>query len=190
MGTAIILHGTEGHSKIHWLPWLKTELEKLGRKVWVPDLPGADHPNIKRYNNFLLGQEWDFQDNLIIGHSSGAVEILGLLQSLPNGVTIDTAVLVGSFSQVLAEEPKWQQLKGLFEEPFDFDLIKTKARQFIFVHGDDDPWCPVDQAEFLCKKLGGEMNLIHGGQHFSTQNNPKWQEFPELLEIIKQKVKF
>ncbi len=185
---AVILHGTDANHTHNWFPWLKDELGKLGYEVWVPDLPGSDKPNLRKYLKLLLSQNWDFENNVIIGHSSGAVTILGLLQSLPGGIKINTAILVGSFSKVLAEEPDWEQLRGLFKDPFDFQKIKSKAKQFIFVHGSNDPWCPIEQAKDLQLKLDGEMIVVEGGQHFSIANNPKWKKFPEILDIIEQKV--
>lgn len=188
MKKAVILHATSQNHAGHWYPWLQQQLEDHGYEVWVPDLPGSDTPNMSKYVEYLLNQGWDFDNNLIVGHSSGAVTILGLLQNLSEDVSVNTAVLVGSFSEVLANEPDWEQLKGLFEVPFDFEKIKSRTRQFIFVHGSNDPWCPIEQAQYLHDQLGGEFIVIEGGQHFSTSNDPKWTEFPDLLEIIKSRV--
>ena len=83
MKNALILHGTGGDSKENWFQWLKKELESKGYKVWVPDLPGADKPNIRNYNQYLL-DNWSFDDETVmVGHSSGAVSILGLLNIFP-----------------------------------------------------------------------------------------------------------
>lgn len=182
------MHGTAADHTSNWFAWLGSELERLGYKVWVPDLPNADRPNIKTYNEFLLSSGWDFSDNLVIGHSSGAVAMLGLLEVLPKGVRIDTAVLAGAFTKRLAESPSWSMLKELFEKPFDFTVIKKKANQFIFVHSDDDPNCPLEQAEELCDKLRGELIVLHGMGHFSAGLDPRFTKFPELLEIIKKRV--
>lgn len=155
----------------------------------MPDLPNSDYPNVERYNKFLLGSDWDFNDNLIIGHSSGSVEILGLLQALPKNLAVNTAILVGSFSEVLATDPDWKEMKGLFEKPFDFVKIKHTAKHFIFIHSDNDPYCPIEQARYLHKQIGGEFIVIPGQQHFSFHLDPKYKRFPELIEIIKRRVK-
>lgn len=183
MKNALILHGTGGNSTSNWFPWLKEELEKMGYKVWVPDLPGAEAPNVNRYNEFLLNSDFEFgPDTIIIGHSSGSVEIFGLLQSLPENVKTGPVYLVGSFKDELGRE----DLKGLFLEPFDFEKIKTKASKFVFFHSDDDPFCPLDHAKFLCEKVNGELVIIPGQKHFSiSTSGEKYKEFPELLEKIK-----
>jgi predicted alpha/beta hydrolase family esterase len=188
MKRAVILHGTNADHTHNWFPWLKIELEKLGYEVWVPDLPQADHPSTTRYNEFLLSQGWDFNNNLVVGHSSGAVEILGLLQALPGNVKINAAILVGSFTHKLAESPSWSMLRELFSKPFDFGAIKKKASQFIFVHSEDDPYCPIEQAEYLHDQLGGAFIRFKDKGHFTAKLDPRFDKFIELLDIIKQKV--
>jgi predicted alpha/beta hydrolase family esterase len=184
---AVILHGTSSTPASNWFPWLEAELEKRGYDVWVPQLPDADEPNARKYTDFLLAADWDFQDNLLIGHSSGAVEILHLLQRLPDNISVKTAVLAAVFSKELADEPEWKQLKGLFEEPFDFAKIKTKAQKFLFVHGADDPWCDPKQAQDLAQNLDSEYITIERGQHFSTALDPSFTEFPQLISLLDER---
>ncbi len=183
MKWAVILHGTASTSQNNWFPWLKTELEKLGYEVWVPDLPDAEQPNIDTYNKFLLSSGWDFNDNLIIGHSSGSVAILGLLQALPENVKIDTAILIGTFRGNLDRD----DLKDV-DVSYDYKKIKSKAKQFIVIHSDNDPYCPLDGAEWVAGQLGAKVTLIPGQQHFSSHLDPKYVKFPEIVEIIKNKV--
>jgi uncharacterized protein len=184
MKEALILHGTNGNSKDNWFPWLKQQLEDLGWKVWTPDLPQADHPNVKRYNQHVFAnKEWDFNSNsIIIGHSSGSVAALGLLQKLPSGIVIDTCILIGSFKDNLG----WDNLDGLFEEPFDFKQIREHCRKFVFIHSDNDPYCPLEHARYLSEQLDGKLIVIPGEAHFSIETNPKYSEFPYLLNLLRR----
>lgn len=184
----VILHGTDADHTSNWFPWLKAELEKRGHEVWVPDLPLAEQPNAQRYTAYLLSQGWDYDDNVIIGHSSGSVEILALLSAMPESAKVRAAILVGSFTKRMLEDPNWQMLAELFYEPFNFAHIKERANQFIFVHSEDDPYCPIDQAEELHEKLGGEFVRFHDKGHFSAALDPAFTTFPELLDIINEKV--
>jgi predicted alpha/beta hydrolase family esterase len=76
-------------------------------------------------------------------------------------------------------------LSELFLEPFDFDYIKQKAKRFIFIHSDDDPYCPLEHAQYLCKMTNGKLILQKGQQHFSTSTaGDNYKEFPFLLDMI------
>ena len=181
MKNAIILHGTSANPDKNWFPWLKKELEQKGYKVWVPQLPDADAPNVKKYNEFLLNNGFDFnEETALIGHSSGSMAILGLLQNLPGDIRIGTAILVGSFINDLGSD----DLKGLFLEEFDWEKIKSRAERFIFFHSDNDPYCPLGHAEFLSKKLSGKLIVMKGQGHFNITSHPKYKEFPELLKEL------
>ncbi len=184
MKNALILHGTDATPNDHWFPWLKEELEADGYKVWVPDLPQANKPNIKRYNDFLLSRKDFVFDNetVMIGHSSGAVAILGLLQELPDDVVIKKAILVGAFRN---NDLGWNSLGELFEKPFDFEKIKHHAKQITFIHSNNDPFIPLEQAEFLAEKVDGELIILEGQGHFNTGSDPKFTKFPYLLEVLK-----
>lgn len=182
MKKAVILHGTDNNHTGNWFPYAKSELEKLGYEVWVPDLPGSERPNVERYNQFLLKSGWDFKGNLIIGHSAGAVEILALLQNLPETMLVDTAILVAVFKGDLG----WDVLRDLRDLEFDFEKIKRKAKKIIVIHSDDDPHCPLEGAKQVASELGAEMKIFHGMKHFSFDTDPRFDKFPELIEVVKQ----
>lgn len=181
MKNAVILHGTSGYPEENWFSWLKKELEKKGYKVWLPQLPDADRPNVDKYNPFMLsGWKYD-SDTLLIGHSSGAVEVLSLLQNLPEGITINRAILVAGF----IDDLNWAELKGLFIHPFDWKKIKTKCKNFVFIHSDNDPFVPLEHGRFLRGKLGGKLIIEKGQKHFSTSNGgEKYKEFPLILTFL------
>ena len=183
MKNTLILHGTAGNPKENWFDWLRIELETQNYKVWVPQLPGSDKPNIERYNKFILNNKsWEFNnESILVGHSSGAVEILGLLEALPEDTVVDTCYLVGVFENDLG----WDALKGLFTKPFNFETIKKKAKRFILIHSDNDPYIPLEQAKNIRKKLEGIIILLRGQKHFSVSTaGDKYKQFPFLLDLI------
>lgn len=184
MKQALILHGTDATPQSNWFTWLKGKLEKDGYKVWLPQLPNSDTPNTKVYTDFLLSEpDFTFDDEtIIIGHSSGAVEVLHLLQKLPDDTKIKAAFLVSAFKDDLG----WDALGGLFDEPFDFASIKTKAGKFTFLHSDNDPYCPIEHVQYLSGQVGGELIIKSGQGHFNTELGEQYKVFPELLEIIRE----
>lgn len=178
----LILHGTDGSPQSNWFMWLKGVLIGKGYNVWLPQLPHSDNPNIKTYNAFLLSNT-DFvfdKDTIIIGHSSGAVEILSLLQHLPSESVIKAAILVSAFKDNLG----WDSLRGLFVEPFDFDVIKKHCLEFTFIHSDNDPYCPVEHAKYLTEETSGKLIILEGQGHFNTELGSQYKQFPGILDIL------
>lgn len=182
MKRAVILHGTDGAPDINWFPWLKAKLEEQGYEVWTPLLPENHTPNRYVYNDFLLGSDWDFTDNIVIGHSSGAVSVLNLLMD-ERCPKIKLGVMVSAWKGgiPLRYQLPNNQFDTLFPpEGFDFAAINAKADRLAFMHGDDDAFCPLEQAQWLAKQLNAPLTILHGAGHIGS----KFTELPELWEII------
>lgn len=182
MKQALILHGTDASPEANWFRWLEKVLADDGYNVWLPQLPNSATPNIQTYNDFLLGNaNFTFNDDtMLIGHSSGAVEILSLLQHLPSGTSVGDVYLVSAFKDNL----NWDALDGLFIEPYDDDLIKEKARSVTLIHSDNDPYVPQEHARYLAEKLGARLVIIGGQGHFNLEQSEDYKKFPLLAQII------
>jgi predicted alpha/beta hydrolase family esterase len=187
MKNALILHGTNGSSKDNWFPWLAAQLKERGYSVWVPDLPGADTPIIERYTRFLMGPNYNKKPfhfgpgTVIIGHSSGAVAALGLLQALPAETTVGTVICVGAFKDTLG----WDAHKNFFTPELEFFRIRRKARKIVYIASEDDPYCPMEHAGYLAVQTGGELKIIPHQKHFSIETmGDQYKKFPELLKSI------
>lgn len=180
MRNVLILHGTANTSQGNWFPWLTQELEKRGYEVWSPDLPQADRPDEERYLNHIFSRkDWKFtSETVIVGHSSGGVAALRLLQRLPEAVVIDRCITVGAFTSTHG----WDSIAGLFRTPIDYTVIKKHAKKFIVYHSNDDPHVPIEDAEELQKKLDAEFIFIPDQGHFNLEKGPQYTQFPVLLE--------
>ncbi len=188
MKRAVVLHGTNSHPSHNWQPWIKKELEAAGYEVWAPVLPDNDAPNRQTYDDFLKNSGWDFTDNLLVGHSSGATTVLNLLSTdwLPH---TKTAVLVGAFlNEKLLKtiNEDWyneEVFKNLFPvEGFDINKIKQKVDNLYFIHGDKDPLCDFDDARELCEELGGTFVAVAGEGHFSSPTTT----LPEIISTLQE----
>lgn len=182
MKTALILHGTDGSPDSNWFPWLKAKLESNGYNVWAPLLPNNHYPNRETYGKFLLDQaEYDLSEAIVIGHSSGAVEVLNLLDD-DRTPHLKLAVMVGAWA---GGKPNGydtnEQFERLFPEAgFQFEKMQQKADHIAFLHGDDDPWCPLGQAQFLAEQLHAPITVVPRGGHLGN----KYIELPELWDVL------
>lgn len=180
MKKAVILHGTDGKPESNWFPWLKQKLEKQGYEVWAPLLPNNHTPDRQVYNDFLLGGGRDFSDNIIVGHSSGAVSVLNLLMD-DRCPKIKLGVMVSAWDHGVPAGMDDNQFVKLFPESgFDFKTIKNKADRLAFLHSRDDPYCPLEQAEYLAENLGAPLTIMENAGHIGD----KFKELPEVWEII------
>jgi predicted alpha/beta hydrolase family esterase len=184
MKNILILHGTSSNSQGNWFPWLARVMEQQGWKVWVPNLPGAEKPNMATYLDYIFGNtEWEFnEDSIIVGHSSGAVAGLGVLNALDESKKIGTYIGVGAFHTDL----HWESLKDLFTIQLNYEHLKRRSNKFVFIHSDNDPHVPLIEAEFLARTLDGELLMRKGQGHFNLTQSPEYKEFPFLLETIER----
>lgn len=179
---AIILHGTGDKNTDFWFPYLKEKLEEKGFEVWLPQLPNAETPNLKDQLTFVLENGELNEDTVLIGHSSGAQLILSILEKIQTPVK--QAILVSGYAKVLRatadaekneEDPNWEKIKG-------------KAKQFVFINSDNDPWtCDDKQGRTMLDHLGGMQIIPHGEGHMgSTTHKQPYKEFPLLVKLIHQ----
>lgn len=185
MKHALILHGTDGSPDGNWFPWLKMKLEAVGYEVWAPELPENHTPNYHTYNDFLLSKEWDFTDSVVVGHSSGAVSVLNLLMD-ERCPKVKLAVMVSGWAGGL---PNGNFEEGQFDNMFpaggfDFARIKANVDNLVFLHSDNDPYCPLEQAEYLAAELDAPLKILHDAGHIGRD----FKELPELWEMIEEKL--
>ena len=185
MKKAVFLHGTDGNPNDNWWSWLRKLLEENGYEIFAPTLPENHTPNKEVYDKFLKKSGWDFSDNLIIGHSSGATTTLNLLTSdwFPK---VKATVLLGVFlNENLLESVSWHdpgQFNNLFKPEYDISVLKDKSNKYIFVHGDNDPYCDYEDAKKLARDLEADFITIYNGHHLWSTSGIK--ELPELAEAL------
>lgn len=184
MRTAIILHGTLGSPDGNWFQWLKKELEKRGVTVWLPQLPQAEQPSLREWLQFVK-EQCPFlinEETLIIGHSSGA--ILALVVAENNMEKIGAIIDVSVFHD---NSLRWQPNDRLFDVQFNWAAIHQGVNELLFIHSDNDPYVPLNQAEYVATNTDGEMIVIPGEGHFNLERSAKYKQFPKLLEILEER---
>lgn len=180
MKNAIIVHGTGSNPNSFWQPSIKIFLEKLGYKVWVPQLPNGDKPDLKEQLPFLLGGEFN-SETILIGHSAGCPLILSVLENIK--VKIHKAILVAGYSFPRGKE-KVHEL--ILQKKYHWKKIKSHASNFIFINSDNDPWdCNEKQGLYMFKKLGGTLIIREGEGHMGSDSfNQPYKTFPLLEKLL------
>lgn len=183
MKNAIILHGTDCKPTSFWHPSIKKFLEAIGYFVWVPELPNADKPDLKKWLPFVLKGGKINKDTILIGHSAGSPFILSILESI--NITIHKAILVAGYAQLKSQKDN----PLILQKKYNWTKIKKNVKDIIFINSSDDPWGCNDKAGiYLFKNLGGTLIIREGEGHMGSDSfNQPYTRFPLLEKLLELK---
>lgn len=183
MKRAIIVHCWDGYPKYCWYPKTKKELEKEGFKVEVPSMPETNLPKLSLWLPKLKKIILNPDKNLyLIGHSAGVITILRFLEQLEKDKKIGGVVMVAGFTDNLG----YDELRSFFETPIDYEKIKDKAKYFVAINSDNDPYVPLKHGDVFKEKLGAKLIIKHEMGHFSgpIDDTKSITSLPEVVESI------
>lgn len=175
----VIIHGYGSSSKETWKPWLKAELEKRGHKVFCPDLPNTDKPNVKEQADFVL-KNCPFKldkNTVIIGHSLGGAVLMRVLEK--NNSKIYKSILLDS---VLKPKFNDKERSGVAEADnwqFDFTKIKSKANEFVVLADENYPTIPKEDSLELARVFNAKLIW-----RSPTKPHFRGDSEPEILQIF------
>ena len=190
MKNVLILHGSYGNPHKNWYQYVKKHAEEKGYAVNIPQLPHIEELDLEETYKFLLNKNFINSETTIIGHSSGATYILGILQRLPGDLIIQKAILVAGFIDDKLTEKLFKVVpkihyKKLFPKRWDWRKIRKSCQEFIIFHAPTDPYVQMRHAKILRDILGAKLIVIADGQHFSINTGGEhFKEFPELLDYL------
>ncbi|MFH1916085.1 MAG: alpha/beta hydrolase [Nanoarchaeota archaeon] len=186
---AFIIHGAYGTPQENWFPWLKSELEDLGCKVYVPKFPTPEGQNLINWMKIINEYKKEFNNETIfIGHSIGPAFILNILEQLdkPIRAAFFIAGFIGKFTGKWAD-PQFNLInKTIAEKTFNWQKIRHNCTSFYLFYSDNDPYVPQEKALELGQSLLVKPILVKNGGHFNKDAG--FSEFPLLLDYIKKEL--
>lgn len=182
-----IIHGWGGNPEEGNFPWLKSELQKKGFKVYNPPMPEPLNPQIDAWVNFLK-QQIGVPNNktILFGHSIGAQAILRYLETLSEKEHVGGAVFLAGWTHLTDEafedDDDKYIAKPWLETPLNWIKIKSRAGKFVAIFSDDDPLVPISDAKIFESNLGAKIIIERGKGHFGDGSGVK--ELPSALEAV------
>ena len=170
----IFVHGNQTpHWSFAWAPWLKTELDALGFETFFETMPDSIIARAEYWLPFLKDYVQVGENDVLIGWSSGAVAAMRYAEEQ----RIKGSILVSPCYTDLGDDLEKQS--GYYDAPWQWNKIKLNQQNIALFYGDDDPFIPQSEFEFIERQLDPATLKIAGGKHFIER-----QEFPELLAYI------
>lgn len=179
MKKVFIIHGFEGSPNGGWRPWLMAKLEKQEIYACALSMPSPEKPILDEWIEEISKHvEQNKGDEIyLVGHSLGVPAILHYLES-PMARSISGAVLVSGPS----EKNNNRKIDNFLEKEFDFKKISSKCKRFAVIHGDNDPYVPLENARFSSQKLNGELVIIKKGGHLN--GSAGYLSLPQCLDAL------
>lgn len=181
MKNAFIFHGTGGCPKENWFPWLKSELEKLGFNVIIPQFPTPEGQTPETwFEVFEKYKEFYTPETIVFGHSLGGAFLLRILEKFD--VRVKAAFFISAPVGVLPIK-NIETDRPFLEKAFDWEKIRNNAEKFFVFHSDDDPFVCLGNGEQLAKHLSVDLTFVPNAGHFNFAAG--YSKFDELLELVK-----
>ncbi len=178
MTNIFIIHGVGGTPEENWFPWLKTELEKHGHNVIIPQFPSPEGQTLENWLTVLKNyEEFITPESIFIGHSLGVPFVLNVLEKH----TAKAAFLVAGFVG-LAGNKFDDSMKTFSQKNFNWEKIKQNCKNFTIFHSDNDPYIKLEKAEELAGLLNVKVMLVPGAGHINQSAG--YSKFDLLLEKL------
>ncbi len=172
----VFIHGNRStHWSFAWIPYLKSELERLGYPTFFETFPDSIIARAEYWLPFLEQHVKAGEHDIIVGWSSGAVATMRYAESHK----IKGSVIISPSVSDLGDELEKQS--GYFDSPWNWQKIKENQSRIALVYGDNDEFIPQSEFELVKRELNPETIKIPGGRHFIERTT-----FPEVVEYIQK----
>src|SRR5688500_17403320 len=141
----IVIHGTKGGPEENWFPWLGERVTEEGHQFILPQYPLDTEQTLTNWWRIFKDTVGPVTtEDILVGHSVGAVMMMRILETLD--APVRASFFVSGFTGLLGL-PDIDPVIGTFvEKSFDWTTIKANAGEAHVYHGDYDPAVPMDQA--------------------------------------------
>lgn len=179
----ILIHGNGGGTGTdHWFPSVKKQLEQDGFKVIAETMPDNVLARQNQWLPFLKNILQADENTIIVGHSSGAVAAMRYAEDNK----LYGSILIGACYTDLGEES--ETVSGYYDRPWQWDKIKENQNWIVQFASTDDPYIDISEAQHIHEMLDTEYTETTSMGHYGSDLK-EMLEFPEIVDIINQKVK-
>jgi uncharacterized protein len=160
-----------------WYGWLQRELARRAIPCAAEPFPDPMLARAEFWLPFLTGPLGCDERTVLVGHSSGAVAALRLLET----TRLAGAVIVAASHSDLGDPV--ERASGYFDRPWNWAAIRSHATHFLVqLHGTDDHVVPVEEGRAVSRWVCSEYHESPSAGHYQRAFQP------ELLQLLLAKL--
>ena len=172
----------------NWYGWMEQELLKsdIFCEVILEAMPDPYEAKRSIWLPFVRSfMKDDSENTIVIGHSSGAVAAMRLLEETP----LLGCVLVSACHTDLGEAS--ERISGYYPgfndidcpNEWEWEKIRSNAGWILQFHSSDDPFIPRTEADHVAAQLSSEYTCFEDKSHFFTPDDikPVWEALGRKL---------
>lgn len=179
MKNYFIIHGTFGHSKENWFPWLENELISKGMKVYNFDYPTPKNQNFENWSSVLNQVKSEINKNSVfICHSIGCVFLAKYC--IENNIRIGKCIFVSGCNNYFFIEKFDKINKFLFTN--ELNKFSNLCDSRICIYSKNDPYISLPYLESFAKEINAKTVVYENAGHFNEQSG--YKQFPDLLKFL------
>ncbi len=186
MKRMFLVHCWSGKPSGGWYSWIHDELQNKDFEVHLLLMPNPDVPEIDSWVNALSKtvKRLD-QDTYFIGHSVGCQAILRYLEKQNNNAG-GVFLVAPWINLVNLESPEAENIiDPWLKTKIDLNKVRSRAKEFVVILSDDDPWVPLSDAEIFKNKLNAKIIIEKNKGHYTEEDGvTAGENIPVLLEEI------
>lgn len=191
---AVIIPGSRHTNKEYWYPQLANSLKNKNLNVLYPRFPVLPFQTLTNWEKTMKHYENNFTDKTIfIGHSLGGRFLFKYLEKHKAGGAFFVSAPFQSEEDLWKIKMRsdlgarilldffWQTTNGtFFNEPVDWEAIKTNVKQIHLFYSTRDLLIPEEHPLEIQKKLGGVIHWVKDGRHLDVD----LERIPELTPTV------
>ena len=163
-----------------WFPWVREQLTSKGFEVIAENMPDPEMAHMNIWLPHVINKFKADQNTIIIGHSTGGVAVLRLLESHK----LLGAIVIGVNHTDLGYPEEKES--GYYDQPWQWGKMKANAQWIVQFCSQDDPYIPIKEPRYIHEQIDSEYHEFVDRGHFGSEHEQS-KTFPELIEVIDRK---
>ena len=168
----LLIHGWGGKKDHHWLTWIEKQLLMRGDEVCFPQIPNKYNPNQKKWTLFIKEEVKNFQPDIVIAHSLGALTWWHFYHQ--NDYQLEQLICVSP--------PTFSSFPSKMSTFFPLPTIKFNQGVQTIIYALDDPNIDEKLLRKLAKNMNSDLIEKESGEHLDHFS--KTVKLSEVLEIV------